>query len=143
MKPSTLARTTEIISAFFILLFVYTATSKLLSHQTFVINLKKSPLIAFASGFLSWAIPSIEIIIAVLLFFPRFRRLGLLASFGLMTVFTIYIAYMLLTSSHLPCSCGGVISKLSWKEHLWLNVLFSVLAAFSLCLQQRFKFLLQ
>jgi hypothetical protein len=69
--------------------------------------------------------------------------LGLLASFGLMTVFTIYIAYMLLTSSHLPCSCGGVISKLSWKEHLWLNVLLSVLAAFSLCLQQRFKFLLQ
>jgi len=143
MKPSTLTRTTEIIAAIFILLYVYTATSKLLSHNAFVVTIKNSPLIGFAGSLLSWTIPLIEISISVLLLIPKFRTEGLLASFILMTLFTIYIAYMLLTSSHLPCSCGGVISKLSWKAHLWLNVLFTVLAAVPLYLQQRLKFLLQ
>ena len=143
MKPSALAKTTEIISALFILLFVYTATSKLLSHQAFVINLEKSPLIGFASGLLSWAVPIIEIVISVLLFVPRFRKTGLVSSFGLMTVFTVYIAYMLTTSSHLPCSCGGVISKLTWQQHLWLNVFLTLLAATAMYLNIRQKFLLQ
>jgi hypothetical protein len=143
MKPSTLARTTEIIAALFILLFVYTATSKLLSHDAFVVTLKKSPLIGFASLFLSWTVPLLEIFISVLLLIPKFRRKGLMASFFLMALFTIYILYMLLSSSHLPCSCGGVISKLSWKEHLWLNVLLTVLAALPLYLQQRLKFLFE
>lgn len=143
MKPSALSRITEIIAAVFILLFVYTATSKLFSHQTFIITLNKSPLISFASGFLSWAIPVIEILIAVLLFVPRFRGIGLIASFSLMTIFTIYIAYMLVTSSHLPCSCGGVISKLSWPQHLWLNAFLTILAATTLFINNRLKFLLQ
>lgn len=143
MKPSALSRITEIIAALFILLFVYTATSKLFSHQAFVVTLNRSPLIAFAGNFLSWAIPAIEILIATLLFVPRFRRTGLIASFILMTMFTIYIAYMLATSSHLPCSCGGVISKLSWPQHLWLNVLLVTLAATALFLNNRLKFLLQ
>ena len=143
MKPSALAKTTEIISAVFILLFVYTATSKLLSHHAFVINLEKSPLIGLASGLLSWAVPIIEIVISVLLFVPRFRKTGLVSSFGLMTVFTVYIAYMLTTSSHLPCSCGGVISKLTWQQHLWLNVFLTLLAATAMYLNIRLKFLLQ
>lgn len=143
MKPTALSKIIEIIAAVFILLFVYTATSKLLSHQTFLINLKKSPLIGFASSFLGWTIPVTEIIIAVLLFVPRYRRTGLLFSFGLMTVFTLYIAYMLMTSSHLPCSCGGVISKLTWQQHLWLNVFLTLIAATAIYLNNRLKFLLQ
>ena len=143
MKPSSLAKTTEIISAFFILLFVYTATSKLLTHKTFLISLNKSPLLSIASGFLSWTIPAIEIAISILLFVPRFRRTGLLFSFSLMTLFTVYIAYMLMTSSHLPCSCGGVISKLTWQQHLWLNVFLTMLAASAIYLSNRLKFLLQ
>jgi len=143
MKPATLSKAIEIIAAIFILLFVYTATSKLLSHQTFVINLKKSPLIGFASGFLSWAVPVIEITISILLFVPPLRKTGLVSSFGLMTLFTVYIAYMLMTSSRLPCSCGGVISKLSWQQHLWLNVFLTLLAATAMYLSKRQKFLLQ
>jgi hypothetical protein len=143
MKPTVLSKAIEIIAALFILLFVYTATSKLLSHQTFVISLHKSPLLSFASGFLAWAVPVIEIAISVLLFVPRLRRTGLVSAFGLMTLFTAYIAFMLMTSSHLPCSCGGIISKLSWQQHLWLNVFLTALAATSICLNNRLKFLLQ
>lgn len=143
MKPSAFSKAIEIVAALFILLFVYTATSKLLAHQAFVISLKKSSLLGFASGFLSWTVPVIEIWVSVLLFVPRFRKAGLLSSFGLMATFTVYIAYMLLASSHLPCSCGGVISKLTWRQHLWLNVFLTLLAATAVYLNNRLKFLLQ
>ena len=143
MKSSTLAKTTEIIAALFILLFVYTATNKLLLHNTFLISLEKSPLIGFASDILSWLIPSVEILISLMLLIPRFRKVGLLASFILMTSFTIYIAYMLITSPYLPCSCGGVINKLSWEGHLWLNIFLMLLAAAPLYLQKRLKFLFE
>ena len=143
MKPSALAKTTEIISALFILLFVYTATSKLMTHRLFTITLAESPLLNFASGFIGWAIPLIEILISMMLFVPSFRRGGLVASLILMIVFTIYIVYMLMTASHLPCSCGGIINKLSWKQHLWLNVFLAALAATGLYLSNRLKSLLQ
>jgi len=143
MKPAALSKTVEVISALFILLFVYVATDKLLSHASFVINLKKSPLIGFASRFLSWAVPAIELLISAMLFIPRFRRVGLMAAFFLMTVFTAYIAYMLISSSHLPCSCGGIITRLSWKQHLWLNLALTLLAATGLFLNKRLNFLFE
>lgn len=143
MKPSVISKTIEIIASLFILLFVYTATSKLLAHDTFIISLKKSPLIGFAGNFLSWAVPITEILISKFLFLPSFRRAGLMASFILMSAFTLYIAYMLLTSSHLPCSCGGVITRLSWKGHLWLNVFLTILAASGFFLSKRLKFLFE
>jgi len=31
---------------------------------------------------------------------------------------------MLLSGQHLPCTCGGIISKMSWKQHLGFNALF-------------------
>lgn len=143
MKPVALSKTIEIIAALFILLFVYTATSKFLSHRIFVITLSESPLLSFASGFIAWAIPALEILISVVLFMPSHRRAGLIASLILMIVFTIYIAYMLMTSSNLPCSCGGIVSKLSWRQHLWLNVFLAALAATGLYFSNRLKFLLQ
>jgi hypothetical protein len=143
MKPSVISKIIEIIASVFILLFVYTATSKLIAHDTFLISLKKSPVISFASSFISWVIPLIEILISVFLLVPSFRKIGLMASLFLMTAFTIYIAYMLLTSSQLPCSCGGVIAMLSWKEHLWLNIFLTMLAATGIFINKRPKFLFE
>ncbi len=128
-KKLTAERFTEVIAALFILLFVYTACSKLLQYEQFKGMLSKSPLISQYSGLLSIAIPITELIIAMLLFFPRTRREGLILSLLLMMLFTIYIAYMMLFSSHLPCSCGGIVQKLSWKQHLFLNLFLIVIAA--------------
>jgi len=143
MKFTAVTRTIEIISALFILVFVYTATAKLLSHHSFLVTLKTAPLINFAAPFLSWTIPAIELLISILLFIPQFQKMGLYASLTLMTLFTTYVAAMLLASSHLPCSCGGMITHLSWKQHLWLNVFLTALAATGIYLYTRTKFLLQ
>ena len=133
----------ECISALLILLFVYTATSKLIAHNSFVFTLSQSPLLQQYSIPLSWAIPLTEMLISCFLFIPRLRKTGLLFSAFLMTAFTIYISYMIAFTPRLPCSCGGVIKSLTWKEHLLLNISFIVIAVFGWIMIKKNKILLQ
>lgn len=133
----------ECISALLIFLFVYTASSKLIGHNSFVFTLSQSPLLKQFSIPLSWVIPLAEIIISCFLFVPRLRKIGLLLSVLLMTVFTIYISYMIAFTPQLPCSCGGVIKSLTWWEHLLLNISFIVIAFFGWLMIKKNKILLQ
>jgi hypothetical protein len=112
----------EILSSLFILLFVYTAISKLMVRSTFEYTLSKSPLLDWGAPFFSVAVPLLELIIALLLFVPRTRLKGLYAYTALMTVFTLWIGYLLTIASHRPCSCGGVLKYLTWKEHFLFNL---------------------
>ena len=114
----------EISSSLLILLFAYTAVSKILDNSSFRRVLNESPLIHNGAGILAWLLPATELLIVLLLFLPRYRLWGLWVSLGMLTVFTGYLFYMLFFASHLPCSCGGVLSSLSWKEHLVFNVVF-------------------
>lgn len=119
----------QAISALFIFLFVYTALSKFMEFSRFVFVLGKSPLIASANHLIAWAIPLAELAVSFLLLLPSTKKIGLYGAFTLMSLFTAYVAYMLLFVPHLPCSCGGVIQQLSWKQHLVLNISLTVLAA--------------
>ena len=116
----------NILASLFIFLFVYTAFSKLLNIENFKIVLSKSEILRIGAGFLSWVVPVVELGISILLFFHSSRELGFLLGTGLMGLFTIYVAYMLLFVSHLPCSCGGVIQQMSWPQHLVFNITFSI-----------------
>jgi hypothetical protein len=51
----------------------------------------------------------------------------------------IYIAIMLLSGSHLPCTCGGIISDVGWKEHLYFNGLFIIISILSIRHLQKHK----
>jgi uncharacterized membrane protein YphA (DoxX/SURF4 family) len=116
----------EIISSLLILLFMYAAVSKLLDYETFKLQLSKSPFITQFAGVTAWALPVGEILVGLALSFKKTRLLGLYASLFLMTMFTAYIWVMLNYSYDIPCSCGGVLSKMSWNEHFWFNILFVV-----------------
>lgn len=122
----------SITATLFIFLFVYTAVSKFISFGIFQTVLQLSPLIGNYSNFIAWMIPITELVIATLLFFPSTRVKGLKASFALMVVFTAYIGYMLAFTPDRPCSCGGVISKLSWQQHLWFNLGLTFIAIISI-----------
>jgi hypothetical protein len=137
----------QCIATFIIFLFVYTGISKLLAHHSFrlvFLGLRFPPF--WAQAF-SLAIPILEMLIAACIFFPSTRRLGLAAAMALMTIFTIFIAGMLLLSSHLPCSCGGVLATLGWKSHLFFNIATTLVTciAWRLCPKQspRSKIVLQ
>lgn len=122
MKKSTIV---EVISSLLIFLFIYAALSKILDLDTFRYQLSQSPFISNISGFVTWAIPVGEILIAVSLIYKRTRLAGLYLSFFLMLLFTGYIYIMLRYSSYLPCSCGGVLSDMSWKQHFIFNLGFT------------------
>jgi uncharacterized membrane protein YphA (DoxX/SURF4 family) len=125
----------EILSVIFILLFLYTASSKLFAHQKFSIQLSQSTLLEPVATFLSYFIPSIEIVIAVLLAVPLLRPAGFMAAYSLMLCFTGYIAILLVSQSELPCSCGGILERLSWRAHLIVNVILTSLALAAICIQ--------
>jgi hypothetical protein len=119
---------TNIFASLFIFLFVYTATNKLLDIDKFRTIISQSPIIHAGANIISWAVPIIELGISILLFIRWSREYGFLASVIIMAVFTLYVAYMILFSPHLPCSCGGVIAKMSWTQHLLFNSVFLFLA---------------
>ncbi|WGQ10437.1 MauE/DoxX family redox-associated membrane protein [Pedobacter gandavensis] len=126
MKAQMMIKITEGIGYLFVALFVYTASSKLMNLTAFEKVLSRSPLIADFNELFAWIIPLIEILIAVLLIIPLTKRMGLYAALGLMVIFTGYLGYMVLSMAgqDLPCSCGGVISFLSWQQHVWFNLVF-------------------
>lgn len=119
----------------FIFLFSYAALSKLISYSVFKDQLTQVPFLAFAAPFLIWAIPGVELLVVVLLLWPSLRRWGILAFLGLMIVFTGYLVYTLYFSPYTPCSCGGIISGMSWKSHILFNLLFIGLAVLALLLE--------
>jgi len=118
----------DIISFLFIVLFAYAAFSKLFEYELFRAQIGKSPMITQYAPFLAWAVPGVEILICILLLFPRTRLIGFYSSFTLMYLFTGYIFMMLTFSPYVPCSCGGVLSGMGWKEHLYFNAAFTLLA---------------
>ncbi len=120
--------TIDLISSLLIFLFGYTAISKLLSIHRF----EAMPLISSGAPLLAWQVPLAELCMVGLLIFPLTRRLGLIASAAMLSLFTMYLVYMILLTPHLPCTCGGVISNMSWREHIAFNGVFIGLTAWGI-----------
>jgi uncharacterized membrane protein YphA (DoxX/SURF4 family) len=118
----------EIIAFLFIFLFVYAAASKLLDIEKFRVQLGQSPLLTVFAGWVAWVIPTLEILIAVLLLLPTYRFIAFFAALTLMVMFTSYIVVILNFGSYIPCSCGGILEKLGWTQHLIFNCVFILLA---------------
>lgn len=130
----------EVICYLFILLFVYAAVSKLTDFGKFKAQLGQSPILTDFAGIIAYMIPTIEIAIAVMLTLPPLRRIALYACYYLMTLFTVYIIAVLNFSSHVPCSCGGILEKLGWTEHILFNLVFVVMAIIGMSLVKDVSF---
>lgn len=118
---------TEVIACLFMVLFIYTAISKIMHIGSFDAVLSQSPLIGKYSKIISFAIPTIELLITAMLFFPRTRLKGFYSATILMFAFTLYIGYMLKFTPNLPCQCGGVLRQMTWTQHLYFNSTFVLL----------------
>lgn len=127
--------TTEIIVALFVLLWVYAALSKLLDYETFKIQLGKSPLLTAFPGLVAIVVPLAELLFAGMLLISRLRLAGLYLSLFLMVLFTAYLVAILNFSYYIPCSCGGILSGMSWDTHIIFNLVFVVLAILGIFLE--------
>jgi len=77
LKINKLILITDIISASLMLLFLYTAVSKLLNYESFKSVLIMSPFLRPFAGIIAWVLPAAEIVIVILLFFQKTRLKGL------------------------------------------------------------------
>ena len=118
-----------IISILFILLFTYSAVSKMLDYEQFKVQLGLSPVLTMFSDWVAWCVPVVEILVVGLLANARFRLTGLYASFGLMVLFSCYIIAITRFSEYIPCSCGGIFQNITWNQHLVINIFFLLLGA--------------
>jgi len=127
----------ETIAALLIILFLYASISKFLDFKTFVGEMNNQPFPNTLTPFLVWTLPSLEIAIALSLFFNYTRLVGLYASLFFMSLFTLYAGAILLhLFLYIPCSCGGVIRKLSWRQHLVFNLFFLCLSVMGILLKR-------
>ncbi|MFB9080216.1 MauE/DoxX family redox-associated membrane protein [Flavobacterium procerum] len=122
----------DVVCLLYILLFVYAAVSKILDFEKFQVQLGQSPLFSAFAGWISWSVLLSEFIIVFFLLIPKTKMRALYAGFCLMSMFSAYIFIMLYFSSFIPCSCGGILEKMSWTQHLIFNLLFVLLAGVAL-----------
>jgi putative oxidoreductase len=130
--------TLECISALLILLFLYASLSKFMDFKTFTGEMNNQPLPNSWTPFLVWFIPSTEIALSIALIFERTRLLGLYGSLVLMGLFTVYTSIILMHFfAYVPCSCGGIIKRLTWRQHLVFNLFFVALSISGVIIQRR------
>ena len=128
----------EILASLLILLFVYASVSKWLDFNTFIGQMDNQPFPNWMTPALVWIIPCSEILISLLLMFSKTQQLGFYAAFVLMLLFTLYTALVLLNVfGRVPCSCGGIIEKLNWKQHLVFNLFFASVAFTGIVLKRK------
>jgi hypothetical protein len=114
-----------LIPLLFILLFTYAAFSKLLDIDRFRAQLYLQPFSHPVADILLYLLPALEILLAVLLCFERSGFVALIGSTVLMAIFTAYISLALLHYlGDIPCSCGGILNRISWTVHLAFNWAF-------------------
>jgi hypothetical protein len=139
MKRSFFYLIPQIVSTLFLVLFVYTAVSKILDYRNFYSTMEQMPAL---KGLVSVLAPSIiiaELIIAAILVVPARRIQGLYLSLTLMTAFTFYLLFAVMSGYELPCSCGGVLRQLSWKQHVIFNFGFILFAMSGIMIDHKQK----
>jgi len=129
----------EITVALVILIFTYASISKFIEYEKFIFQMKLAPIgiMKTLAPYLAWLVPCVEILIVFLLSYNRTRTIGLYSSLFLFSLFELYIGAMMLSGLHLPCTCGGLISKMSWKQHLLFNAGYITIILLSLILNKR------
>jgi hypothetical protein len=108
-----------------------------MEYSVFKEQIATSPLLASMSKIIATSVPVLEFLAVLLLIIPAWRLKGLYLSLLLMSAFTVYIVGILLLNDKLPCSCGGIISELSWTQHVVFNCFFIGIAIAGIFFQKR------
>jgi putative oxidoreductase len=127
LKPYLL----EITVFLLVLLWVYTASSKLMDFHRFRAQMHNQTIPRTLADLLIYTLPAIEIAAALLLLFRKTRLTGFYVSAILLFLFTVYIGLVLINYfGRVPCSCGGVIQIMNWRTHFMFNIFFLLLTVY-------------
>ncbi|MDP3467064.1 MAG: hypothetical protein Q8S11_01940 [Daejeonella sp.] len=136
-KPGNIV---QVISYLLILLWVYAAASKLIDYDTSRAQMLNQIFSKSIANVLVWAVPFTELLAGSLLIFLKTRLAGLYASLLLLISFTIYIGLVMNNVfGRIPCSCGGVLNKMTWEQHLTFNLAFMLLTSTAILFSAHLK----
>lgn len=111
-----------------ILLFTYTGLDKIIRWEENQSAFRNQPIPIEVSEYLSVLIPMIELVLVVLLLFQETRWWGYLFSSQILVIFTTYIGLIWIGAfPRVPCSCAGILERLDWSTHFYLNLFFLLL----------------
>ncbi|MGC3947957.1 MAG: hypothetical protein QM762_26190 [Chryseolinea sp.] len=125
----------DIITFLLAVLFLYASLTKLMDFEKFTVQIGQSPLLTGFGKVIAPAVIATELLTAAFLFISPYRILALFASFSLMTMFTAYIVAILTFSPFIPCSCGGILERMGWTQHLIFNIAFMLFAIIGIYLE--------
>jgi len=120
-----------------ILLWAYTAFSKLLDFHKFKQAMITQVFPIWIGKILIYILPVVEFAIVGLLLFQQTRLLGMYASLFLMILFTLYVAGAVfhIYERH-PCACGGLFARLGWYKHFKVNIMLTLVALVGVILME-------
>lgn len=143
LQPRVKGIIVEVIFFLLVLLFLYASASKLVDMKLFHKQMFNQPFPHWLAGIFMWLVPGTELVIVALFALgglfsrERLRTWALYASLILMSLFTLYTATILLHFfPRVPCSCGGVISKLNWSQHMVFNAFFVIISIIAIRLRR-------
>jgi lipopolysaccharide export LptBFGC system permease protein LptF len=120
------------------MLFMYAGIFKAMDYQLFLADMGKSPLLVkYNKNILGPLVLGTEFLIVFLLSFSATRKTGLFLSFFVMLLFTFYLSALFFFFTNIPCSCGGILGKMSYPTHIVFNTFFTLIAALGVFLTDR------
>lgn len=129
--------TLKFILLILLLLWIPVTLDKIMDFAIFKTGILKQPFHDSLGYILIYTLPVLESLTVLFLLIPRMQYYGMLLSLGLMLAFTTYIGLALAgTWDELPCGCGSIISRLSWEQHFWFNLFFTLLSGWGLYLMK-------
>jgi hypothetical protein len=124
------------------MLFTYAAIFKAMDYPLFISDMGKSPLlIKYNKNILAPIVLGTEFLIVLLLNFPITRKTGFFLSFFIMAIFSLYLSTLYFFFTNIPCSCGGILGKMSYPTHIVFNICFTLLSATGVFLTSNYKLL--
>ncbi len=129
----------EIIAILFVVLFLYTAISKISDYTIFKENLQTSEIIGPLAFLIAPLLLFIEALIPIFLLVPRWRLKGLYFSTVIMSLFTTYLILNNLSTESFPCSCGGIIGNLSVPQHIAVNCTYILLGIIAIRMENQVR----
>lgn len=124
-----------LICLLFVALWLYASVIKLADMRKFRNALSLQVFPKWIGFILACTLPFLELGLAGALIYQPFRLYGMYTSLLLMTVFTIYTGGAAFEFyRQYPCPCGGIFTRMGWKKHFKVNLVFTVLAFIAILL---------
>jgi putative oxidoreductase len=122
-------------------LLIVTAGSKIADLDKFAGQISNQPFDNRFTDILTYGVPTLEVMLVIGLLWPAKRLVALYGTAVLLTIFTIYIALVTFNFyDRVPCGCAFAFERLSWPQHLMMNLFFTLLSYFAIIMIKQTKF---